>query len=443
MSGEAGATEAEEFATLLRELKDRSGLSYGALAKRVHMSTSTLHRYCSGGAVPGEYAPLDRLARVCRATPQEVVELHRRWVLADAARRPRVDPPAAAPDAAAAPEEAAAEPAEEPAAAGEAPAQGGSAEPAPPDEPVVVHVPPSPVRPRRRRTVLVTSAAVAAVLVAASLLARPLWKGEGNGSGGQQAAGAAATSATTGAQEPRGTPSPSGRSRTPSAPAPTTAPTTAPATKGAVPAKGGSGQGTPAVPLTVSTRPYVYDSPCDQRFLVDKAPGQVGPFPDEQDAPRWVSANGAVAAGGQQVALTVQGRPGADTVVLEALHVDVASKHAPLAWNDYTMSQCGGMVDTKSFDIDLDKGSPTLAVKNGQRDFPYKVSESDPEVFYVTVHTTGYDVRWTLGLDWSSGDRHGTVRIDDHGAPFRTSADTGRPQYGYPPGGGDWIPPTG
>ena len=88
---------------------------------------------------------------------------------------------------------------------------------------------------------------------------------------------------------------------------------------------------------------------------------------------------------------------------------------------------CGGGVGTKSFDIGLDSGSPTVTVKNGQRDFPYKVSESDPEVFYVNAHTTAHDVRWDLTLDWSSGARHGTVRIDDNGHPFRTSADVGPP----------------
>ncbi|WP_369361191.1 hypothetical protein [Streptomyces sp. cg2] len=62
--------------------------------------------------------------------------------------------------------------------------------------------------------------------------------------------------------------------------------------------------------------------------------------------------------------------------------------------------------------IDLDSGSPTVVGKNAQRNFPYKVSESDPEVFYVTAHTKAHHVRWDLTLDWSSGDRHGTVHID-------------------------------
>ncbi|EST37617.1 hypothetical protein N566_12060, partial [Streptomycetaceae bacterium MP113-05] len=34
--------ETEEFAAYLRRLKDRSGRSYGQLAQRAHLSTSTL-----------------------------------------------------------------------------------------------------------------------------------------------------------------------------------------------------------------------------------------------------------------------------------------------------------------------------------------------------------------------------------------------------------------
>ncbi|MGW4892989.1 helix-turn-helix domain-containing protein [Kitasatospora sp. NPDC004240] len=37
--------ETDAVAQLLQELKSRSGLSYGALATRLHLSTSTLHRY--------------------------------------------------------------------------------------------------------------------------------------------------------------------------------------------------------------------------------------------------------------------------------------------------------------------------------------------------------------------------------------------------------------
>jgi transcriptional regulator with XRE-family HTH domain len=77
----SGAAETEPFARLLRELRTRSGLSYGTLAKRLHVSTSTLHRYCNGTALPHEYMSAERFARVCRATPEELVEEDQRDLL--------------------------------------------------------------------------------------------------------------------------------------------------------------------------------------------------------------------------------------------------------------------------------------------------------------------------------------------------------------------------
>ncbi|MFD3543791.1 helix-turn-helix domain-containing protein, partial [Streptomyces sp. NPDC058662] len=86
----AGSGEAERFARLMRELKERAGLSYGVLARKLHTSTSTLHRYCRGEAVPAEFAVVDRFARLCGASQAEAVELHRAWLLADARRRAAV-----------------------------------------------------------------------------------------------------------------------------------------------------------------------------------------------------------------------------------------------------------------------------------------------------------------------------------------------------------------
>ncbi|MEU6589757.1 helix-turn-helix transcriptional regulator [Streptomyces sp. NPDC046881] len=459
MSGTTGTGGTEAFARLLRELKDRSGLSYGTLAKRLHMSTSTLHRYCNGTAVPVEYAPVERLARVCRATPEELVELHRRWILADAARGSRADRAAAAAPAqeAGGAAEAGGTPATDGgpgSAASAGRGGGGTGEPVAVDVPPEVAPPGGPRPPRRRRTVLIACAAAAAVLGAVVLTVHP--HGGGSDTGDRRAAGAtAAMTGTADSGKPSARPSPSAKGHEPSASA-SASPTGSGATgsegagsegAGSGRSRGGrqggtrrtDGSASGAVPLTVGVRPYVYDSPCSQHFLVDSEPGQVGPPANEQDAPRWAAAYGAVSSGDQRVALTVQGT-GEDTVVLEALHVRVLTKGAPLAWNDYSMGVgCGGGVETKSFDVDLDNGSPTVTVKNGQRGFPYKVSESDPEVFYVTAHTKAHDVRWDLTLDWSSGNRRGTLHIDGDGTPFRTSAGTGRPGYDYPLGGGEWI----
>ncbi|WP_432144467.1 helix-turn-helix domain-containing protein [Streptomyces sp. bgisy084] len=432
MSGAMGAAgDADTFAELLRGLKERSGLSYGTLAKRLHMSTSTLHRYCRGSAVPTEYAPAERLARACRATPEELIELHRRWILADAERGRRRPRPSGVVERGA----GADEPEGTPKPAASVPAAGGSDEPA-----VGGAVPFAPVRPRRRRFTLIASVAAAAAL-GAVVLAVNLPPSGGDGSG-QKSAGT--DRAGTGTPRSTGTARAHDKGRSaPAAPSPSrSAKSGRPSASASEPSAnngGGDGERADGVRVNVATRPYVYDSPCSQHFLVDREPEQVGPPAAERDAPRWAAANGAASSGEQRVALTVQGT-GKETVVLEALHVRVVAKGAPLAWNDYSMGVgCGGNVETKSFDIDLDTGSPTVAVKNGQRDFPYKISQSDPEVFYVTAHTKAHDVRWDLTLDWSSGNHHGTVHIDNRGIPFRTSADAGRPGYDYPLGGSEWV----
>ncbi|MFJ9665278.1 helix-turn-helix domain-containing protein [Streptomyces sp. NPDC101219] len=84
--------EVARFAALLRELKERTDRSYGSLARRLGMNTSTLHRYCAGDAVPVDFAPLERFAALCGAKREERLELHHRWLLAaEARRRPRTD----------------------------------------------------------------------------------------------------------------------------------------------------------------------------------------------------------------------------------------------------------------------------------------------------------------------------------------------------------------
>ncbi|WP_258198965.1 helix-turn-helix transcriptional regulator [Streptomyces sp. A244] len=83
------ADTADGLGEMLRSLKERAGLSYGALAGRLHLSTSTLHRYCTGDSVPAAFAPVERFGRICRADPEELLELHRRWAVADEARRGR------------------------------------------------------------------------------------------------------------------------------------------------------------------------------------------------------------------------------------------------------------------------------------------------------------------------------------------------------------------
>ncbi|WP_438272427.1 helix-turn-helix domain-containing protein [Streptomyces bobili] len=417
---------AAEFAELLRELKDRSGLSYGTLAKRLHMSTSTLHRYCNGDAVPTDYAPVERLARLCKASPEELVELHRRWVLADAWRGKKGSASGAA---SAEKETAAAE--EETAAAGDA----AVVTDVTPDG-----VPAPPVGGRRRRAVLAGIAALAAV--GAVVLGVQLW-----GGGGERGDGAASSVQGKGA----GGATPSGSAPASASPSVTPSASASPSASGTPsPSPSAAGQEQPGAavedssgtpPLTVGIRPHAWESPCDQRYLIDREPVRVSPPPVEQDAPAWVAAHGAVPSGKQFLELTVQGT-GAETVVVDGLKVRMVQKRTPLAWNDYAMGYpgvgCGAGVPTRYFTVALDAARPAVVPEAGHADFPFKVSESDPEVYYINADASAYDVSWTLELSWSSGTRHGTLLLDDEGRPFRTSGNNGRPAYEFPLGGSAW-----
>ncbi|MGI5196333.1 helix-turn-helix domain-containing protein [Streptomyces sp. CA-288835] len=435
----------DEFSELLGRLKERSGLSYGVLGKRLHTSASTLHRYVNGDAVPTDYAPVERFARVCKATPEELVELHRRWVLADARRRQKA---AGVP----AEDERQGRTAEgerqarttEGAAGSEAAGSEGTAQDFPEVErPHLAEVPVA----RRRRTVVLAGAAVAAALVSVALVVNLVPGGSegqddqrGKGSVG---AGAPPVSESPGASKSPGdkgsSPSPS-RSRTGS---PTVSPSDSASGAGSRNGgpganQGGGGAEDTATAPRVTVDPYQWENQCSQHYLLDKKPEQVPPPPVEPEARGWVTALGGVAGGQQMLRLNVQGT-GKSTVVLDELHVRVVEKSAPLDWNDFAMGVgCGGGVDTTAFGVNLDAGRPAVSPRAGQRDFPYKVSESDPEVFYIFADARAHNVSWYLELEWSSGDQQGTLRVDDHGQPFRTSGNVGRPAYTRPLGSSEW-----
>lgn len=210
--------------------------------------------------------------------------------------------------------------------------------------------------------------------------------------------------------------------------------------------KGTDHGGSTQVPLTLSTRSHVWENGCGHRYLIDRPPTQVAPPPTEQDAPTWAAAHDAVHGGTTNVEVTVQGRA-SSAVVLQALHVRVVGRRTPLAWSSFAMDNgCGGSLTPRAFAVNLDAARPLARPTDGNDagkpipavHFPYRVSASDPEVLLVNARTAGCDCSWYLELDWSSGGRSGTVRIDDHGSPFRTSSVKGRPAYAYDYTDGTW-----
>ncbi|MCT9079563.1 helix-turn-helix domain-containing protein [Streptomyces fulvoviolaceus] len=407
--------DVQEFAALLRRLKDRTDRSYGSLARRLNMNTSTLHRYCAGDAVPVDFAPVERFAALCGASAEERLELHRLWLLAVAARqRPRAAESAEAP--------------EEPVAEGA------------PDRPWY-----------RRRRIAVTAAVTAALLATlGSLSALP--------SGGPPADDAAPAPLQSSGTTTSGTPhrssstSPSASSsatRSPSAKGTSTKPS-APASGSRGPSSGSGGSDGPATaadPFTWTVNSHVWNAGCGHDYVIDKPPTQVPPPPAAQDAAPWAAAQGALHGRDTYVQISVQGR-NSTAVVLEALRVRVVGRAAPFQGNSYAMDNgCGGALTPRVFSVDLDADRPVAHSEAGfdgenaipAIQMPYRVSVEDPEVLLVTARTETCDCSWYLELDWSAQGRTGTARIDNAGDPFRTTSIKGLTRYSYDTSGRQWV----
>ncbi|WP_329500632.1 helix-turn-helix transcriptional regulator [Kitasatospora herbaricolor] len=426
--------ERDEITRLLGELKSRSGLSYGALAKRLHLSTSTLHRYCNGDVVPTEFAPLDQLARLCRATPEELVELYRLWVVVRAARGSRTSPASdvSEPSPPAGPTSA-----EATAAEAEATPDGNGVEAGPvltaraEQDPV-----PGAARQRRRvrRRAILAAVAVTVVLATIGAVATGLKPTGGDTDARRTADGGP----SAGSPAPGGLGSPS--SPAPASVAPGVDPRTGTGTGPGTGSPGPTGGTDTSAPVKVSVKPSGWVTQCDQ-YLIDRPPSEVPRPPQVPDVAAWAARLGAVPGQYLSIEIVVQGT-GRDTVVLSGLNVRVTRIAAPLAWNAYSMGEgCGGGVDVHSYDLDLDAARPRPVVSEGSTGLPLKVSEGDPEVIEITARTTSHDVSWYLELEWASGDRRGTLPVDlGHGTPFHTSAVKGRPLYVHPIDGQAWEP---
>ncbi|MGW0944018.1 hypothetical protein ACWD4O_15910 [Streptomyces sp. NPDC002623] len=204
-------------------------------------------------------------------------------------------------------------------------------------------------------------------------------------------------------------------------------------------------------PLTWTANSHLWRPECDHDYVIAKPPQQVPPPPAPQDAAAWAASLGAVHGRTTHVRISVQGR-GSAAVVLEALHVRVVNRTTPAARQGiaYSMYEgCGAILIPRHFSVNLDAHRPLARSIPGNDpgrpdpaiDFPYQVSLQEPEVLLLSARTESCTCDWYLDLDWSSQGRTGTVRIDDHGRPFRTTDIKGLPHYWYrnPTG---WVPMT-
>jgi hypothetical protein len=146
---------------------------------------------------------------------------------------------------------------------------------------------------------------------------------------------------------------------------------------------------------------------------------------------RWIRDRGGVSISADVVSVVVQGTT-SKAVVLTGLDVEVVRRGAPITGTTVQSNE-GGPVSPRTFFLDLDRPRPIAVARPGEGepgdppvpaiDFPYKVSQTDPEVFDLVVTTDAGYYEWTALLRWVADGREGTTPITDEGGrPFRISA---------------------
>jgi hypothetical protein len=174
------------------------------------------------------------------------------------------------------------------------------------------------------------------------------------------------------------------------------------------------------------------------------------PERDELTA-EWAYKNGGASAN-NIVTLTVQGNS-EDAVVLKGIHI-VDLELAPAPSDVSAIVPCaggGGHLDRRYYELVLDK-PPKLTARPGRseddeitepvKDFPFKVSRSDPEYFEFDIAAGPSCLcSWKIGLDWTSRGRSGTTIIDRKFSSIRNVVSDAAVSSHYLQNDGTWYPP--
>lgn len=149
----------------------------------------------------------------------------------------------------------------------------------------------------------------------------------------------------------------------------------------------------------------------------------------------WAKQHGGVDGDMSAVEVVIEGAT-PYPVVLMGLTVDVVKRSPPSGVHVVPFG--GGPVGVRYFEVDLDKSPPTIASLPAEFDstpaidFPYRVSQTEPEVLQIRAYTLDCDCSWRANLQWVYHGKSGTTVVDDDGTPFRTVSGSGLAEYNPP-----------
>jgi hypothetical protein len=193
---------------------------------------------------------------------------------------------------------------------------------------------------------------------------------------------------------------------------------------------------------------WIVDVPLDELARWNNS----GPPTGEGGLQMWAFRRHLRSADNNCLELTVEGRTG-QAVVLRQVRFHVLSRRPgspPRGVRlDLSRLSLGSSMNTRNFEVDLGSADvaapvpmplapyhdrltsdfPYVVTRPTTPDFPYAVHRADPEHFYFSLDYGDEDIEWVAVLDWLSAGQTGSVRIDDAGAPFTSTAFRSRPVY--------------
>jgi hypothetical protein len=178
-----------------------------------------------------------------------------------------------------------------------------------------------------------------------------------------------------------------------------------------------------------------------QNYVIPRPAGDFPPPPtgNHEKQAEWAADLGGVDANFTEVRVTVTGSS-TEPVILHDLRINVTDRGPPLG-GTYVVLGGGDITPVRWLMVDLDASPPEITESVDGRPiladlypkkyeeqpedpvtFPYKVSATEPEVFYLVAETKRCYCEWTAELLWTTGESEGSTIIDDDGKPFRTTS---------------------
>lgn len=163
---------------------------------------------------------------------------------------------------------------------------------------------------------------------------------------------------------------------------------------------------------------------------VDQVPPPPSHMLGEQERDRWAQEIGAVDARWTSALVTVTGTAD-QVVVIQDVKIHVHERR-PAIVGTHVIIGMGDFAAVRWIQFDLDSDPPKMTQSIDYRTsmvdgtetpvaFPFEVSKSKTETFFIVGRTRKYDCEWTAKLLWTCGQDSGTLTIDNAGKPFRTS----------------------